>query len=91
MANEESGGATTVLVAFLLGALTGAAVAMLFAPATGKETRDFLSEKAREGRDRAAEAAQKTREVIKEQRDTITSALERGREAYREARGKENA
>jgi gas vesicle protein len=91
MANEERGGATTVLVAFLLGALTGAAVALLFAPATGKETRDFLSEKAREGRDRAAEAAQKTREVIKEQRDTITSALERGREAYREARGKENA
>jgi gas vesicle protein len=92
MANEESEGtgAGSILVAFLLGTVAGAAVALLFAPAAGHETREFLSEKAREGRDRAAEAAQKTREVINRQKDTIASAIERGREAYREVRDKES-
>ena len=46
--------AGTVIVAFVLGAVTGAAVALLMAPATGEETRRMLGEKAREGRDARA-------------------------------------
>ena len=88
MANDQGNGAT-VMVAFLLGALTGAAVALLFAPAAGRETREFLGERAREGREKAAEAAKQTRELFKEQRENIASAVERGREAYRDAREKE--
>lgn len=91
MAKEETSGAGGMIAAFVIGALAGAAVALLFAPATGERTREFLGEKAREGRAKAAETAQKTREALNRQRETIASAIERGREAYRDAREKENA
>ena len=85
MANNDSG-AGTVVVAFVLGALTGAAVALLMAPATGEETRRMLAEKAREGRDKAGEAARQGRELWNRQKETLSTAFERGREAYEQAR-----
>ena len=91
MSHDEGAGAGSVLLAFLVGAVAGAAVALLYAPATGQETREFLGEKAREGRDRAADAAAKGREYINQGRETITNAIERGREAYQQARTRENA
>jgi gas vesicle protein len=87
MARDDNGAAGTVIVAFVLGAITGAAVALLMAPASGEETRRALGEKAREGRDRAEQAARQGREFINRQRDTLNSAIERGREAYEQARG----
>ncbi len=89
--SDESGGTGQIVTAFVLGAAAGAAVALLFAPAAGKDTREFLTEKAREGREKAAEAAHQTREALARQRETISSAIERGRDAYREAREKETA
>jgi gas vesicle protein len=86
MARDDSG-AGTVIVAFVLGALTGAAVALLMAPASGEETRRVLAEKAREGRERANEAAKQGRDFMNRQRDTLSSAIDRGREAYEQARG----
>jgi gas vesicle protein len=91
MAEERGNGATGVVVAFTLGALVGAVVALLFAPAKGEETREFLGEKAREGRDKVAEAAHKTRDFLHRQRETIATAVERGREAYQTARDEEKA
>jgi len=49
MAEDKSGNAGTILLAFTLGAIAGAAVALLLAPASGRETREFIGEKAREG------------------------------------------
>ena len=46
---------------------------------------------AREGRQRAAEAAEKGREFFNQGRDTIANAIERGREAYEQARERDNA
>ena len=96
MAKEENGGAANILLAFILGAISGAAVALLYAPSSGRETRDYLSERAREGRVRAAEAAEKGRQVVErgrqvvnEGREVLTNAIERGREAYKQARGEE--
>ncbi|HEY2432377.1 MAG TPA: YtxH domain-containing protein [Vicinamibacterales bacterium] len=85
MANNDSG-AGTVVVAFVLGAIAGAAVALLMAPSTGEETRRRLVEKAREGRDKANEAARQGKDLWNRQRDTLAGALERGREAYQQAR-----
>lgn len=91
MARDEGAGAGSILLAFILGAVSGAAVALLYAPTSGRETRELLSEKTREGRETAAEAAKKGREVIAQTRETLTSAIERGREAYQQARVRENA
>ena len=91
MARDEGAGAGSVLLAFLLGAVSGAAVALLYAPAAGRDTREYLGEKAREGRDLAAEAAQKGRQAFNQGRETLSSAIERGREAYQQARERENA
>ena len=87
MARDDGGAAGTVIVAFVLGSVTGAAVALLMAPATGQETRRVLAEKAREGRQRASEAARQGREFVNRQKDTIATASERGRDAYEQARG----
>ena len=66
---RDDGGAGLVMMAFALGAIAGAAAALLMAPATGEETRRTLGEKAREGK------------------NTLNTALERGRQAYQQARG----
>jgi gas vesicle protein len=55
MADNNGAGTGTVLLAFLVGAIAGAAVALLYAPATGRETREYLSDKAREGARKATE------------------------------------
>jgi gas vesicle protein len=91
MSRHEGSGGGSVLLAFILGAVSGAAVALLYAPVSGRETREYLGEKAREGRDRAREAADKGRDFINQGRETITTAIERGREAYQQARSRENA
>jgi len=89
MARDDGGIAGTIVVSFVLGALTGAAVALLLAPASGEETRRFLGEKAKEGRDRASDAARQSREFINRQRDTLSTAIERGKDAYFQARSGE--
>ena len=86
MAKDEGAGAGTVLLAFLVGAVAGAALALLYAPATGKETREFLGEKAREGREKAGEVAARGKEAFQQGRDTLNEAIERGREAFQQAR-----
>ena len=55
-------------------------MALLFAPASGEDTRDYLGQRAREGRERASEAMREGREILNRQRDTIASALDRVRE-----------
>ena len=85
MANDSNSGGT-VMLAFLVGALTGAAVALLFAPASGEETREYLGQKAREGRARAREAVEQGRDVYLRQRDNVSSAIDRGREAFQQSR-----
>jgi gas vesicle protein len=85
MANDSNSGGT-VMLAFLVGALTGAAVALLFAPASGEETREYLGQKAREGRARAREAVEQGRDVYLRQRDNLSGAIDRGREAFQQSR-----
>jgi gas vesicle protein len=85
MANDSIG-TGTVMVAFVVGALTGAAVALLFAPASGEETREYLGQKAREGRAKAREALNEGRALYEQQREGLSGAIERGRDAFQESR-----
>ena len=82
---QNGNGAAGVLLAFMLGATVGAAVALLFAPATGEETRDYINRRAKEGRDKASEAARQGREIINRQRESLTTAFDRAREQFNAA------
>lgn len=86
MSNEHDGHASVILMAFVLGAITGAATALLMAPATGEEARRVLNDRAREGREKAESAAEQGREFVRRQREHLSTAVDRGREAYKRAR-----
>lgn len=86
MSKDSNGGG--IMIAFVVGALTGAAVALLLAPASGEETREFLGQKAREGKDKAREAMDQGREYYARQRENLVTAVDRGREAFQQAREK---
>ena len=97
MARDEGAGAGSILLAFILGAVSGAAVALLYAPASGRDTREYLGDRAADARAKAAEAAAKGRDALNDAatkgrdalnqgRETLTTAIERGREAYQQAR-----
>ena len=86
MSDNNNNSAGTVLVAFALGAIAGAAIALLYAPTSGEETRRKLAEKAREGRDKAEQFARQGREFLDRQRETVSAAVDRGREAFEQAR-----
>ena len=90
MSREGDAHGGVIMMAFVMGAITGAAAALLMAPAPGTETRRALNEKAREGRDRAEDAARHGADFVKRQRDQLSTAIDRGREAYQRARGEES-
>jgi gas vesicle protein len=86
MSQQNQGiGSGTVLLAFVAGAAIGAAVALLFAPAPGNETRAYVNRRAREARDRATQAAEQGREIFNRQRENITTAFDRARQTQRQA------
>lgn len=91
MSRDDGAGAGGILLAFLLGAVSGAAVALLYAPQSGEKTRQYFGDKTREGRQRAAEMADKGREAFTQGRETLSHAIERGREAFKQAQERENA
>jgi gas vesicle protein len=86
MSSDNQSGSGNVMLAFMVGAITGAAVALLFAPASGDETREYLGQKARESRDKAREAAEQSREFYERNRESVSTAIDRGREAFQQAR-----
>jgi gas vesicle protein len=71
---------TDKFVWFLAGAAIGASIALLYAPKSGKETRRYLSKKARQGRDAVAEAsrdlAEKGRDLYEMGRRAADDAAE---------------
>ena len=85
---------------FFLGMGLGVAVGLLFAPKSGPETRDLILNKADQGReylrkrgedlrDSANDLLDKGRSVISQQKDQFNSAVEAGKQAYREHVGGE--
>jgi gas vesicle protein len=82
----HNGNSGSVFMAFVIGAVAGAAVALLYAPAAGEETRRKLSEKARESRERAEQLRREGRDFVNRQRETagavVEDVVDRGREAF---------
>jgi hypothetical protein len=65
---------TGLVVAALVGAAVGAGVALLFAPASGKQTRGWLAQKGREMKDRTRTAYEDGKEA------TLRAAAQLGRD-----------
>lgn len=86
MTTREGGSSGNTLLAFALGALAGAAVALLYAPASGVDTRRKLKDKARTGRDRVTHLAEDGREFLSRQRENVEAAVEHGRDVFERAR-----
>ncbi len=81
---------------FAFGLGLGLAVGVLFAPKSGEETREFIRNKADEGkeylrrrsgeiREQAGDLVDRGRTVVSRQRDNLSAAVEAGRQAYRDA------
>jgi gas vesicle protein len=71
--------------AFVGGALLGAGLALLYAPRTGKETRQMLAKKAQDLKDAAADAIGRGRHLAGAMRQRMGEAIHRGQEAVGEA------
>jgi len=95
--SEDNGGSKIGF--FLAGLGIGAVIALLFAPLSGKETRDMIAEKAEEGRDyvkskseeirkQAEEAVEKGKDMVSKQKERLSAALEAGKQAYQEEMSK---
>ena len=93
---EKDGGGTAG--AFVVGALVGAGLALLFAPRSGEETQAELRERARRLRDTAEDRVREAqrnleerldhaREGVQSRMDEVRDAVEAGRTAAHEARG----
>lgn len=79
MASDDRDSAA-VLVSFLLGALTGATLALVLAPRSGRETREALGEKLREAAERGRAIGEQVTEKSREAAESASRIVERGRE-----------
>ncbi|MGB6430752.1 MAG: YtxH domain-containing protein [Candidatus Acidiferrales bacterium] len=84
---------------FLVGLGIGALVGILFAPKSGEDTREYLMDKADEGReyaqrkarelrDRAEDLVERGKKVASNQKESISAAVEAGRDAYQREKSK---
>jgi len=88
--NERQANGT--MAGFLVGAVVGAGVALLMAPASGSDTRRRIKEKAEEFRGRAAEFKDGARAKLEEVGQSVrgaardlTGAVKEGRDAFQKA------
>ncbi len=92
MSNDDrNAGTSGVVLSFLLGALSGAAFAILFAPRSGRETRELLSEKMRETAERSRRLGEQALEKGREATEEASGYLERQREALEKRRDRLSA
>lgn len=78
--DDRDDGAAAVLVSFLLGALTGAGIALLLAPRPGREVREALSEKLKDAADRGRALGEQVAERGREAVEGASRIVERGRD-----------
>jgi gas vesicle protein len=88
---SDDRGSGSVLFAFLLGGVTGAALALLYAPRSGRETREMLGEKLKEGADRGRDLTEQAKVKGKAFMDEAGEYVDRGREVLEDRKGRLSA
>jgi gas vesicle protein len=87
MSEHDEGRMGSLAASFLVGAILGAGVALLLAPASGVETRRKLGKTARRWRDEARDSFDDAIDSFEDLKDEARTVVEEGREAIRRARG----
>jgi gas vesicle protein len=86
--NNDSGCVGGYLAAFAIGALVGTGAALLYAPRSGRETRDLLAKKGRDLKGRASDALDDATDFVQGKKAELAAAVEAGKDAMREERAK---
>ncbi len=90
---DEGFSSGSVLLAFVLGGIVGAGIALLVAPQSGIETRRKIKELADEATEKATEFAgstkakvastiDKAKDMYEEQKSAVAAAVDAGKQAY---------
>ncbi|RJQ49721.1 MAG: YtxH domain-containing protein [Nitrospiraceae bacterium] len=93
MDDDRGFSAGSVMLAFVLGGIVGAGIALLTAPQSGRETREKIKDFADETKKKATEYAGQVKDkfshavedgkhFVEEKKSLITSAIDAGKEAY---------
>ncbi len=96
---DEGYSSGSVLLSFLLGGVVGAGLALLFAPQSGRETRqkikdltddvkDKTTEYVRQAKEKAASIVDDGKGYYDEKKSILKSAVEAGKEAYEKEKEK---
>jgi gas vesicle protein len=94
--NEFNTSSGSWLLSFILGGLIGAAVALLLAPKSGRQTREQIKDLAEDAKERAEDyydkaksqistAMQKGAEILEQKKAEVESRVSGIKEAYRKA------
>ena len=89
----------SVLLSFLLGGVVGAGLALLFAPQSGRETRQKIRELADDVKEKTTDYANQAKEKVSslveegkgyydEKKSILKSAVDAGKEAYEKEKEK---
>ena len=83
--SENNSGAGDKILFFMAGAGIGAVLALLFAPKSGRETRELIARTATDGRDFITTKVNEGRQIVEEKGrklgDDFTSFLDKSKEA----------
>jgi len=96
---DEGYSSGSVLLSFLLGGVVGAGLALLFAPQSGRETRQKIKDLTDDVREKSAEYVNQAKEkatslvdegkgYYDEKKSILKSAVEAGKEAYEKEKEK---
>jgi len=86
--NNESTRAGGYLAAFAIGALVGTGAALLYAPRSGKQTRELLAKKGRDLKGQATDAIDDAKDFVQGKKAELAAAIDGGKDAMREERAK---
>ncbi|MFQ5480824.1 MAG: YtxH domain-containing protein [Thermodesulfobacteriota bacterium] len=92
-----SKGKSNSLLAFLLGGIAGAAVALLYAPAAGKETRkkiresmddagEWTKDRLEDARESMDSGAERVRDIMYVRKEDIRAAYKAGKDVFQKKR-----
>lgn len=81
---EKNTDKTPVVIALLAGLAVGAAIGVLFAPASGSETRDLISDKSKDLAESAKDKLQTYKEKVKSSADHLAETAKDKYQTYSE-------